>query len=108
MNTTTSWPITIPAYTTSFVMWNGSPNILNTPTCVLNISAGSVPTGQPVNIDWTTTNSESQMLNYNTYTGSINQSVNSTGAISFIPPYDAITTISLNTVNEIGPKQCSV
>jgi hypothetical protein len=68
INSTISWPTPIPAYTTKFVLWNGSPNIINTPACTLNLSAGSVPTGQPVDVMWTTTSSDSQVLSYQTYT----------------------------------------
>lgn len=108
VNAPIGWPISVPAYTTRFVLWNNSPNILNTPSCTLNISAGSVPTGVPVTIDWTTTNAASQILNYPTYTGSISTSVSSTWTETFIPPYDANSTISIDTINEIWPKQCSI
>lgn len=67
-NALISWPISVPAYSTSFVLWNGSPNILNTPTCTLNLSAGSLPTGQPVTATWTLSNSDAQTLHYATYT----------------------------------------
>ena len=75
VNVPIGWPISVPAYMTRFVLWNNSPNVLNTPACTLNISAGSSPTGQPVTVDWTTTNSDSQILNYATYTGSANEIV---------------------------------
>ncbi len=39
MNTAISWPLSIPAYTTKTVLWNNSPNILSTPSCILNISS---------------------------------------------------------------------
>ena len=108
VNAAIGWPIAVPAYSTRFVLWNNSPNILNTPACILNISAGSAPTGQPVTVDWSTTNSDSQMLAYATSTGSVNNSVSASGSVTFIPPYDAVSTISLNTINDIWPKQCSI
>lgn len=108
VNVPIGWPISVPAYMTRFVLWNNSPNVLNTPACTLNISAGSSPTGQPVTVDWTTTNSDSQILNYATYTGSANEIVSASWSITFIPPYDTVTTISLNTINDIWPKQCSL
>jgi Bacterial Ig domain len=108
LNATIWWPIAVDPYRTSFVLWNGSPNILNAPVCSLNISAGSVPTGLPVDVDWTVTNSLSQILNYETYTGVINTPVASTGMVTFIPPYDNITTISLDAINDVGPRQCSI
>lgn len=101
VNASIAWPTTIPAYTTRFVLLNNSPNILNTPTIVLNISAGSVPTGQPVTIDWTTTNADSQILNYATYTGSFSTPVASVGTLTFIPPYDTNSTISIDALNDV-------
>ncbi len=32
----------------------------------------------------------------------------SSGARTFIPPYDAVTTILLSLVNDVGPNTCSV
>jgi hypothetical protein len=43
-----------------------------------------------------------------TYTGAASYGVSESGSVTFIPPYDAITTITLDTVNDIGPRQCSV
>ena len=108
VNASIAWPTTIPAYTTRFVLLNNSPNILNTPTIVLNISAGSVPTGQPVTIDWTTTNADSQILNYATYTGSFSTPVASVGTLTFIPPYDTNSTISIDALNDVWPRQASI
>jgi Bacterial Ig domain len=108
MNSSIGWPINIPAYTTNFVLWNNSPNILNTPSCNINISAGSVPTGQPVDINWMTTNANSQILNYETYTGMVTQAVSNSGMITFIPAFDGVTTISIDTINDVWPKQCSI
>lgn len=101
VNTSIAWPTTIPAYSTRFVLLNNSPNILNTPTVILNISAGSVPTGQPVTIDWTVTNADSQIVNFSTYTGSISASVDAIGSTTFIPPYDTNSTISIDAVNDV-------
>ena len=55
------------------------------------------------------TNSLSQDLTYATYTGSVNnEPVASSGSIVFIPPYDAVTTIAINSLNDVGPGLCSV
>ncbi|MBP9811940.1 tandem-95 repeat protein [Candidatus Gracilibacteria bacterium] len=108
INASTNWPITIPAYTTSFVLWNNSSNIITTPLCSMNLSAGSVPTGQPVDVSWNSTGSTANTLNYLTYTGAISEGVSGSGTRTFIPPYDAVTTISLNLINDVGPNTCSV
>lgn len=97
----------LPAHSVSFVFWNNSPYVLNAPTCSINLSSGSLPTGQPLTVDWSTTNSTSQNLSYQTYTGSSSSSVATTGSVTFIPSYDSISTITLDTMNDVGPKQCS-
>lgn len=108
INATSNWPITIPAYTTAFVLWNASPNIINTPTCTINLSSGSLPTWQPLDISWVATGSFTHTLNYETYTGSITETVGATGARTFIPPYDMVSTISMDLINDVGPNTCSV
>jgi Bacterial Ig domain len=108
INASANWPITIPAYTTSFVMWNNSSNLITTPLCSMNLSSGSVPTGQPVDVTWNSTWSSANTLNYATYTGGVSESVAASGTLTFIPPYDAVTTISLSLINDVGPNACSV
>lgn len=95
------WPTAIPAYTTRFVLLNNSPNILNVPTVVLNISDGAPPTGVPVTVDWTITNSDSQILSFVTYTGSISTPIDSVGSVTFIPKYDDNSTISIVASNDV-------
>lgn len=105
---TTAWPINIAPYSTIFTLWNASTNILNVPSCTLNLSSGSLPTGEPVTATWNLTNSLSQTLHYSTYTGSIDESVAYSGSRTFIPPYDAVTTISVDSLNDVGPGICSI
>jgi hypothetical protein len=74
-----STPISIPAYSTYLALWNNSPNTLNTPTCSLMLSpGGSVPTGQPLTVDWIATGALSQVLSYETYTGALSGAVSTT------------------------------
>jgi parallel beta-helix repeat protein len=108
VNTPISWTTSIPAYSTRFVLWNASPNILNAPSCTLVPSAGSVPTGQPVTVDWTTTNSDSQWIIYPTYTGSLNEPAPSSWSATFIPPFDNVSTITISALNDVWPNQCSI
>ncbi|GAB0174679.1 MAG: hypothetical protein HHAS10_05580 [Candidatus Altimarinota bacterium] len=108
LNATTSWPITIAPYSTTFVLWNNSPNLTTTPACNMNLSSGSVPTGEPVDVSWGSTGSLSNTLYFDTYTGSNVESVGASGSRTFIPPYDAVSTITLSLVNDVGPSSCSV
>lgn len=102
MNVAVSWPIVIPAHRTVVVFWNNSPNILNTPLCTLTPSAGSISNGQTVDVSWNVTNSISQTLDYpTTLSGSIHQSVSSSGMVTFEPPSDGISSIILQTINDI-------
>ena len=102
MNAAISWPITVPAHRTVVVFWNNSPNILNTPLCTLTPSAGSISNGQTVDVSWSVSNSLSQTLDYPTaLSGSIHQSVSNSGMVTFEPPSDGISTILLQTLNDI-------
>ncbi len=102
MNVPISWPINVPAHRTAIVFWNNSPNILNTPSCSLTPSAGSVSDGQTVDVSWNVTNSLSQIIDYPTaMSGSIHTGVSSSGSITFEPPSDGIATVSLETLNDI-------
>lgn len=107
-NNTISWPISVPAYGSTTVFWNASPNILNIPNCSMNLAAGSVPNGQTADVTWTVSNSLSNTMSYTTNSGAVNQSVTDSGTLSFFPPPDGVTTIALSTVNDVGPKTCSV
>ena len=69
-----SWsssPVSISGYRTFIALWNNSTYLLSPPICTVNLSNGSAPTGQPVDVTWSTTGSLSQTIDYATYTGVI-------------------------------------
>lgn len=74
----------------------------------MNLSAGSVSNGQTVDVSWTLTDSLLQNIAYTTTTGAINSSITDTGSITFEPPSDGITSITIASENDIGPTNCSV
>lgn len=107
INATTTWPITIAPFSTTFVLWNSSSNLITTPLCSLIPSSWSVPTGQPVDVVWNSTWSTANTLYYDTYTGSVSDPVGSSWSRTFIPPND-VNTITLSLINDVGPSSCSV